>query len=107
LKESGISPTKTELDEAIEQIIAMEESANEQHDLENGEKRDKMEGDRLKAEEMHRTAMETLGKTQKRKSEEGQSKAKKSRSGNFCSSRRNSTCGKCSIPLFIILSKSA
>lgn len=79
LKESGKSPTKTELDEAVEQIIVMEESADEQHDLEDGEKRDKMEGDGLKAEEMHRTAMETLGKTQKRKSEEGQSKAKKSR----------------------------
>ena len=40
-----------------------------------------MEGDRLKAEEMRRTAMETfkLGKTRKRKSEKGQSKAKKSR----------------------------
>lgn len=79
MKESGKSPTKTELDEAVEQIIVMEESADEQHDLEDGEKRDKMEGDGLKAEEMHRTAMETLGKTQKRKSEEGQSKAKKSR----------------------------
>ena len=77
--ESGISPTKTEWDEAIEQIIAMEESADDQHDLEGGEKRDKMEGDRLKAEEMRRTDMETLGKTQKRKFEEGQSKAKKSR----------------------------
>ena len=53
LKEGGISPTKTELDEAIEQIIAMEESADEQR------KGDKMEGDRLKAEEMRRTAMET------------------------------------------------
>ena len=53
MKESGISPTKTELDEAIEQIIAMEESADEQR------KGDKMEGDRLKAEEMRRTAMET------------------------------------------------
>ena len=42
MKESGISPTKTELDEAIEQIIAMEESADEQHDLEDGEKRDKI-----------------------------------------------------------------
>ena len=79
LKESDISPTKTELDEGVEQIIAMEESADEQYDLEDGEKRDKMEGERLKAEEMRRTAMETLGKTQKRKSEEGQSKAKKSR----------------------------
>ena len=53
MKEGGISPTKTELDEAIEQIIAMEESADEQR------KGDKMEGDRLKAEEMRRTAMET------------------------------------------------
>ena len=58
----------------------MEESANE-YDLEDGEKRDKMEGDRVKAEERYRTAMDTLGKTQKRKSKEGQSKAKKSRSG--------------------------
>ena len=79
LKETGTSPTKTELDDAIEQIIAMEESADEQHDLEDGEKKEKMEGDRMKAEEMRRTAMETLGKTQKRKSEEGQSKSKKSR----------------------------
>ncbi|CAH3139682.1 unnamed protein product [Porites lobata] len=56
-------------DPAIEQIIAMEESADE-HDLEDGKKRDKMEGDRVKAEEMHRTAMDTLGKTQKRKKAE-------------------------------------
>ena len=77
LKESGTNPAKTELDEDIEQIIAIEESADEQHDLEDGEKKVKMEGDRLKAEEIRRTAMETMGKTQKRKSEEGQIKAKK------------------------------
>lgn len=57
----------------------MKESADEQHDLEDGGKKDKMEGDRLKAEEMRRTVMETIGKTQQRKSEEGQSKAKKCR----------------------------
>ena len=79
MKESGTNPTKTEVDVAIEQIIAMEESADEQHDLEDGEKKNKMEEDRLKAKEMRRTAMETMGKTQKRKSEEGQSKAKKCR----------------------------
>ena len=79
MKESRTNPTKTGVDVAIEQIIAMEESADEQHDLEDGEKKDKMEGDRLKAEEMRRTAMETMGKTQKRKSEEGQSRAKKCR----------------------------
>ena len=37
LKESGTNPTKTEVDVAIEQIIAMEESADEQHDLEDGD----------------------------------------------------------------------
>ena len=77
MKESGTNPTKTEVDVAIEQIIAMEESADEQHDLEDGEKKDKMEGDRLKAEEMRRTAMETMGKTQKRESpRRGRSKQK-------------------------------
>ena len=79
MKESSINPTKTEEDVAIKQIIAMGESADEQHDLEDGEKQDKMEEDRLEAEEMRRTALETIGKTQKRKSEEGQSKAKKCR----------------------------
>ena len=43
LKESGTNPTKTEVDVAIEQIISLEESADEQHDLEDGEKKDKME----------------------------------------------------------------
>ena len=79
LKESRTNPTKTGVDVAIEQIIAMEESADKQHDLEDGEKKDKMEGDRLKATEMRRTDMETMGKTQKRKSEKGQSRAKKCR----------------------------
>ena len=72
-------PYENRVDIAIEQIIAMEESAAKQHDLEDGEKQDKMEGDKLKAEEMRRTAMETMGRKQKRKSEEGQSKAKKCR----------------------------
>lgn len=81
MKESGTNPTKTEVDVAIEEIIAMEESADEQHDLEEGEMKDRMGGYRLKikAEEMRRTAMETTGKTQKRKSAEGQRKAKKCR----------------------------
>ena len=57
LKESSTNPTIKEVDVAIEQIIALEESANEQHDLEGGEKKDRIEGDRLKAEEMRRTLM--------------------------------------------------
>ena len=83
LKESSTNPTKTEVDVAIEKILVMAESADEQHDLEDSEQKGKMEGDRLKVEKMRRTAMETMRKTQKRKSEEGQSKAKKCRrSGN-------------------------
>ena len=57
MKESSTNPTTKEVDVAIEQIIALEESANEQHDLEDGEKKDRIEGDRLKAEEMRRTLM--------------------------------------------------
>ena len=37
LEESGTNPAKTDV--AIEQIIAMEESADEQHDLKDGEKK--------------------------------------------------------------------
>ena len=83
LKESDTNRVRTNVDVGIEQIIDMAEFADEQHDLEDSKKKDKMEGwregDRLKAEQMRRTAMETMGKTQKRKSAEGQSKAKKCR----------------------------
>lgn len=41
---------KIEVDVVIEQIIVMEEFVDEQYDLEDGEKKDKMEGDRLKVE---------------------------------------------------------
>lgn len=74
LKESGTNPTKTEVDLAIEQIIAMEESADEQHGLKDGEKKEKMEGDRLKAEELRMTAMEIMGKTQERGQRRGTAK---------------------------------
>lgn len=70
---------KIEVDVVIEQIIVMEEFVDEQYDLEDGEKKDKMEGDRLKVEEMCRIVMEIMGKIQKRKFEEGQSKVKKCR----------------------------
>ena len=54
----------------------MKESADEQHNLEDGENK---EGDRLKAEEIRRAAMETMGKRPTRNYKEGQSKAKKCR----------------------------
>ena len=75
LKESDTNHVRTNVDVGIEQIIDMEMSADEQHHLEDSKKKDKMDGGR----QMRRTAMETMGKTQKRKSAEGQSKAKKCR----------------------------
>ena len=79
MKESGITPERTKLDAAVEQIIAIEESADTELQVAIDDSKEKLEADRRKAEDMGEKAMETMGKTQKRKSEEGNSKAKKSR----------------------------
>ena len=79
MKESGITPERTELDAAVEQIITIEESADTELQETIDENKETLEADRRKAEDMRENAMETMGKTQKRKSEEGSSKAKKSR----------------------------
>ena len=78
LKESGISPKRTELDAAIKEIIALEESADTELQEASDENKEKLEADRRKAVDMQKKAMETMGKTQKRKSEEGSSKGRKS-----------------------------
>ena len=64
LRESGTTPQHTELDTAIEQIIAMEESSDTEQQEMNDENRGKVEADRKKAEDMHQKALETMGKTQ-------------------------------------------
>ena len=46
MKESDTNRVRTNIDVGIEQIIDMEESADEQHDLEDSEKKYKMEGGR-------------------------------------------------------------
>lgn len=79
LKESLITPERTELDAAVEQIIALEESADTELQEAIDKNKEKLEADRRKAEDMREKAIETMGKTQKRKSEEESSKAKKSR----------------------------
>ena len=80
LRESGTTPERTELDDAIEQIIAMEESADTEQQEIDDERKEKLEGDRKKAEDVRKKAMEKVGQTQRRKSDqEGSSQAKKSR----------------------------
>ena len=79
LRESGISPESTELDAAIEQIIAFEESADTEQQKANDENREKLQADRKKAEDVRKKARETMGETKKRNSEEETTQAKKSR----------------------------
>ena len=79
LRESGISPERTELDAAIEQIIAFEESADTEQQEANDENREKLQADRKKAEDVRKKARETMGETKKRNSEEEITQAKKSR----------------------------
>ena len=76
LKESGMSPEHTELDAAVEQIIAVEESGDNELPKTIDEKKEKLEADRRKVVDMQGKAMETIGKTQKQKSDQGRNKQK-------------------------------
>ena len=52
LKENGITPERTELDAAVEQIIAMEESGDTELQEAIDENTEKLEADRKKPEDM-------------------------------------------------------
>ena len=78
-KASGINPEPTELDNALEQIMALEETADVELAELNNEKKEKVEQDKLTATDMRKKAMEKLGDTQKRQREEGDQKTRKSR----------------------------
>ena len=83
-KASGITPDEpSELDLALDTIIALEESADaEVHDADSV-KKEKIESDRAKAEDIRLKAMEKLSETRKREStfaiEEDNSKNKRRR----------------------------
>ena len=66
-KESGTTPERTELDNALEQIIAMEESA-EMEQQENGDdKREKIERDRWRQWEKQTKGKRNKGRATTRK----------------------------------------
>ena len=77
-KASGITPDEpTEMENLLEQIIALEESAEAEQQEMDWEKSRKVENDRGKAEDVRLKAMEKLSDTQKRQSgelEDNQSK---------------------------------
>ncbi len=81
-KASGINPEPTELDDALEEIITLDE-ASEMELLElNYEKKEKVEQDKLKATDIRQKAMEKLRETQLRQRDGGEKKKRKRRNGD-------------------------
>ena len=67
-KGSGISPTRSEVEEALEYVIEKEDASDEIH--KNNMNRKDVMAEREKAEEVRKVAMESLGTTKKRKEDE-------------------------------------
>ena len=88
-KGQGVSPEPTELDQALADIIEMEEVASTSQKIDEAVIKEKEDTDKQtaeqKAERMRNMAVEKLGETQKRAVEEGEQEnhiKKKRRSGN-------------------------
>lgn len=84
-RSTGVSPEPTELDQALADIIEMEEVASTSQEIDEAVRKEKEDTGKQKAESMRKMAMEKLGETQKRAVEEGEQEnhmKKKRRSGN-------------------------
>lgn len=84
-RSTGVSPEPTELDQALADIIEMEEVASTSQEIDEAVRKEKEDTDKQKAESMRKMAMEKLGETQKRAVEAGEQEnhmKKKRRSGN-------------------------
>ena len=83
-RSTGVSPELTELDQALADIVEMEEVASTSPEIDETVRKEKEDTDKQKAESMRKMAMENLGETQKRAGEEGEQEnhmKKKGRSG--------------------------
>jgi len=79
-KASGIAPDEpSELENLLDTIIALEESADAESQELRAEKNEKCENDRAKAEDARLKAMEKLSETRKRLSESEEEKPKRQR----------------------------
>ena len=79
-RSSGTSIIMTEIDQLIEEVTEKEKAAEETRGV--NENRGKIEADRAKAEEARKRAMERMGQTKRRLSEDGEDCRKHRRSGN-------------------------
>ena len=66
-RESGTNPENSEMEDALEELIELEEESEKVQKEENDEKQSKADSDRGKAEEMRKRAMESLGESSKKK----------------------------------------
>ena len=71
-RSTGVSPEPTELDQALADIIEMEEVTSTSQEIDEAVIKEKEETEKQKAESMRKMAMEKLGETQKRAVEEGE-----------------------------------
>ena len=82
----GISPEDSELHLALEEIVGKWETADQEFQLGNQSKAKQLEKDKETAEDMRRMSMETLGASEKRKSDPDESaeekRCKKRRGGS-------------------------
>ena len=84
-RSTGVSLEPTGLDQALADIIEMEEVASITQEIDEAVIKEKEDTDKQKAESMGKMAMEKLGETQKRAVEEGEQEnhmKKKRRSSN-------------------------
>ena len=83
-RSTGVSPELRELEQALADIVEMEEVASTSQEIDETVRKEKEDTDKQKAESMRKMAMEKLGETQKRAVEEGEleNHMEKKRSGN-------------------------
>ena len=67
---TGISPEESEIDKALEEILAKMAEAEGEYDIKTQDKKDKMEKEKGAAEEMRRRSLETFAETKKRSNNE-------------------------------------
>ena len=79
-KESGIDTEMTGIEQALEELIEIEDAAETDQAAVNEQKNRKINQDRENAEDIWKTAMEKLGQTKKRKVEDGEERKWKRRS---------------------------
>ena len=71
-KASGINPVMSEVEMALEDIMGIEDAADDQQQSQTATKKIKADEEKMNGEKIRRKAMEKLGQTQKQKAADGE-----------------------------------